>query len=378
MSDARKINSRDVESPTCRERRTQLATPGKFIGVLRKIGLSLGLLAALILTLILATSLGPVNTPFSDVVSVLLTPLSGVLETLGIRLSDPGPAVSSLIIGNRLPRVVLAMLVGAGLAAAGAVMQAVFRNPLAEPGITGVSSGAATAAVLMIVTGVSATHPLTLPAGAFLGALITVTIVQGIGGTTRPNSPATLLLVGIALNAFLGAIIAAAVANAPDPDDIRRAMFWLNGDLTASRWGDVSLAVAPIVIGSALIITFARELDLMLVGEEVAAATGVRTTATRHGLLALAALVTAAGVAVTGVISFVGLVIPHVTRLLLGPSHVRLLPVSMGIGACFLALADLAARLLFSPIVLQTGTITALVGAPVLLVLVMRRSEVAR
>lgn len=279
---------------------------------------------------------------------------------------------ATLVWNIRLPRVLLAGLVGASLAVAGAVMQAVFRNPLAEPGITGVSSGAAVVAVLLIITGVAGTAPWILPLGAFLGALIAVTFVQSVAGV-RGGSSATLLLVGIALNAFLGAVISAAIANAPHSEDAQQAMFWLNGDLTAANWDDVSLAVTPILIGTIGMLVLIPELNLFLLGDEHASTTGVRTHWMRQVLLALAALVTAAGVAVTGVISFVGLVVPHLIRLVIGPNHRILLPVSMGFGAVFLILADVVARNLFSPVVLQTGTVTAFLGAPVLLALILRQ-----
>lgn len=306
---------------------------------------------------------------------VVILPLT-VLAAISIGPAGSGlwnsEAATSLIWNIRLPRVLLAGLVGASLAVAGAVMQAVFRNPLAEPGITGVSSGAAVVAVLMIVTGVAGTSPWILPIGAFVGSLFAVAFVQSVAGL-RGGGSATLLLVGIALNAFLGAIISAAIANAPRSEDAQQAMFWLNGDLTAANWEDVSLSVVPIVIGTIGMLALIPELNLFLLGEEQTSTTGVRANWMRQILLALAALVTAAGVAVTGVISFVGLVVPHLIRLIIGPNHKVLLPASMGFGAVFLILADLVARNLFSPVVLQTGTVTAFLGAPVLLALILRQ-----
>ena len=335
----------------------------------------IGALAALlVLTVLLAASLGPVRTSAGTVFLVLLEPVRGSLEAIGLTLPLTDAGEATLVATVRLPRVMLAAVTGAALACAGAVMQAVFRNPLAEPGITGVSSGAACAAVLLIVTGVAQARPWTLPAGAFVGALVAVAIVQAVAGITRPGSAGTLLLVGIALNALLGAVIAAAIANASDAADIQRATFWLNGDLTAATWKDVSVIVLPVLAGIGTLLCLTRELNLMVLSEEAAAATGVNTTAVRQIALALAALITAACVSVTGVISFVGLVVPHLVRLVIGPDHRRLLPASIGLGAVFLTLADLGARLLFSPVVLQTGVVTAFIGAPVLLVLVIRRS----
>lgn len=336
----------------------------------RLLGPALG--AAVVVAMLLATSLGPVPTPVGAVLLVALEPAAPLLAGLGVHLPAPDPAVSSLIGTIRLPRVLLAALTGAALACAGVVMQGVFRNPLAEPGITGVSSGAAAAAVMLLLSGVTVTLPWLLPLGAFVGALGTVVLVQLIAGIARPGSTTTLLLVGVALNAVLGAVISAAIANATDATDMQQAIFWLNGDLTASTWGDVAVVVAPVLLGVVVIRCFARDLDLLSLSRESAASTGVDTTVVRQVLLALAALVTAATVSVTGVIAFVGLVVPHLVRLVFGPGHRRLLPASIAVGAVFLSVADLAARLLFSPVVLQTGTVTALVGAPVLLLLVLR------
>lgn len=327
-------------------------------------------------TILLAISIGPAGTGFSNGIVALLTPLintlSDDLPALNHLLPELSPATQSLVWSIRLPRVLLAGLVGASLAVAGATMQAVFRNPLAEPGVTGVSSGAAVVAVILIVTGVAAKAPWVLSAGAFVGALLAVIFVQTVAGLNG-GSGATLLLVGIALNAFLGAVIAATIANAPHSDDAQQAMFWLNGDLTAANWQDIVLAVGPITVGTVILMMLIPELNLLLLGEEQAAATGMRTVWIRQLLLALAALVTAAGVAVTGVISFVGLVVPHLIRLVIGPDHRSLLPISMCLGAVFLILADLVARSLFSPVALQTGTVTAFLGAPALLALILRQ-----
>lgn len=327
-------------------------------------------------TILLAISIGPAGTGFSNGIVALLTPLintlSDDLPALNHLLPEISPATQSLVWSIRLPRVLLAGLVGASLAVAGATMQAVFRNPLAEPGVTGVSSGAAVVAVILIVAGVAAKAPWVLSAGAFIGALLAVIFVQIVAGLNG-GSGATLLLVGIALNAFLGAVIAATIANAPHSDDTQQAMFWLNGDLTAANWQDIALAVGPITVGTVILMMLIPELNLLLLGEEQAAATGMRTVWIRQLLLALAALVTAAGVAVTGVISFVGLVVPHLIRLAIGPDHRSLLPISMCLGAVFLILADLVARSLFSPVALQTGTVTAFLGAPALLALILRQ-----
>lgn len=338
---------------------------------LRAVVVSAGFACALLVTGIVSLSIGPAGVPVSQTIEILVEPLRAGL--IGASTGEPvqSEAAARLVWGIRMPRVVLAMLVGAGLAAAGVVMQAVFRNSLAEPGVTGVSAGAAVAAVLCIVSGIAALLPWILPVAAFAGALVSIVFVQLVAGW-RGGSGATLLLVGIALNAFLGAIVSMLIANAASSDDAQQAMFWLNGDLTGSNWSDVGLAVLPIVLGVLVMMFGMSELNLFLLGDEQASATGVNAKVARHLLLVLASVVTAAGVAVTGVISFVGLVVPHLIRIVVGSDHRYLLPISTVVGAIFLVLADTVARNLFDPVVLQTGIVTAFIGAPVLLFLVMK------
>lgn len=322
------------------------------------LALMLILLAAAVMA---AVMIGPLSLPFGE-----------TLRALWGMIADPGGAqgADAVVSAVRVPRVLVAVLVGAGLGVAGAAMQGVFRNPLAEPGITGVSAGAATVAVLLIVTG-SGSH--ILPLGAFLGALGAVAIVQAVGIVS--GSTSSLLLVGIALNAFLGAIISATVANAEDAEDARSAMFWLNGNLTGRTMQDVGMSLAPMLIGVAIVLLCSRDLNLLSLGEATAATSGMNVGRTKHIILAGAALATGAGVAITGVISFVGLVVPHVVRLIWGSDHRFLLPASALMGAIFLLVADTAARMLFNPIVLQTGTVTAIIGAPFLLCLVLAQAR---
>ncbi|MFD0663167.1 FecCD family ABC transporter permease [Thermocatellispora tengchongensis] len=274
----------------------------------------------------------------------------------------------------RLPRVLVAVLVGAALGLAGSVMQALFGNPLAEPGVTGVSAGAAVGAVLAITSGAAGTF--VLPAAAFAGALLTVGAVYGIAALSRSRGLATVLLVGIALNALLGAVVSALVANAPDEQSLRGIVFWLQGDLDARTWEHVRLVLLPVLAGVAATVVFSRDLNVMLLGDDAARTSGVDVARTRNVLLVLASLLTGAAVSVSGVIGFVGLVAPHVIRLIAGPDHRLLLPASALLGAVFLVSADTAARMLPAPVTLQTGVVTALAGAPVFLLLVLwsRRS----
>jgi iron complex transport system permease protein len=305
----------------------------------------------LVIAFIAAISIGPVTVPLTDL------------------------AHSDIVREIRLPRVIIAGLVGAGLATAGALMQTVFLNPLADPGIVGVSSGAAVAAVIVIVSGAGFLGRWTLPAGAFIGALATVLLIyliansRAVGG--RGADPATLVLVGMAITAFLGAVISAVIANAPDDSDLRSVQFWMNGDLVARTWDHVKIATVPILGGIVLSWFLARDLNVLLLGPETAQSSGVDVRRLRIRLLALAAWITASGVAVSGAISFIGLVVPHFVRILLGPDHRRLLPVAAVLGATFVIVSDIIARMLFSPIVLQTGTVIAFLGSPLFLWLLL-------
>lgn len=307
-------------------------------------------------------ALGPVSVPVGDVVAV-------VAERVGLDVGEVA-ARQGLVVGEiRLPRVLVAALVGGALGTAGAVMQALFGNALAEPGVTGVSAGAAVGAVLAITAGVGGTF--VLPAAAFAGALVTVGVVFAVAAAGRGRGLATVLLVGIALNALLGAVVSVLVANAPDEQSLRGIVFWLQGDLDARTWEHVRLVVVPVVAGVVAGMVFARDLNVMMLGDDAARTSGVDVARTRNVLLVVASLLTGAAVAVSGVIGFVGLVAPHVVRLVAGPDHRLLLPASALLGAVFLVAADTVARLSSASVALQTGVVTAVVGAPVFLLLVL-------
>lgn len=311
---------------------------------------------------------------------VALLGAAGLLMGIGLLALSLGPITINVadLPGNpvvhniRMPRVLIAGLVGAALATSGALMQTIFHNPLADPGIIGVSSGAALGAVLTIVSGASFLGLWTLPAGAFVGALLTVLVVYAIASTRNSADPATLVLVGMAITSFIGAIISATIANSPQDSDLRSVIFWLNGDLVARTWAHVSVATAPIMLGLLVTWLLSRDLNLLLLGAETAQTSGLKIKRLRMTSLALAAVMTATAVAVSGAISFVGLVVPHLIRITLGPDHRFLLPLSGMLGATFVIGADIVARLLFQPIVLQTGTVVAFIGSPVFLYLLLR------
>ncbi|HEY0248770.1 MAG TPA: iron ABC transporter permease [Gryllotalpicola sp.] len=325
----------------------------------------------LIVVALVAICLGPVLIPFSDTCRI-------VLGFFGVHSGEASSSFALVVRDIRLPRVLLAVLAGGGLGVAGAVMQAFFRNPLADPGVTGVSSGAAVGAVAVLASGVDVLGPWTLPAAAFAGALLVMGLVQGIGLVARDRTPVTLLLVGVALNAFFGAAVGALVSNASDSQTVRGAVFWLQGDLNTASWAQVKLVLVPVLVCSTAALLVTRELNALLLGDEQAQSIGVNVSLLRGGLLILTAVLVGSIVSVTGVIGFVGLVVPHVVRLVLGADHRLLIPAAALLGASFLTAADTVARVVVEPVSWQTGVVTALAGSPVFLVLVLRSRRVGR
>ncbi|MGM7671806.1 FecCD family ABC transporter permease [Microbacterium sp. A93] len=321
------------------------------------------LVAGTLLALIIALGIGPVGIAPADTLIALRDAVLG-------RATEVANAL--VITEVRLPRSILALLAGAGLAIAGAAMQAYFRNPLADPGVTGVASGAAVGAVLVLVTGISVLGPWTLPVAAFAGAMAVLLVIQAVAMLSRDRGITTVLLLGIAMNAFCGALTGALIANADDSQTVRGAMFWLQGDLTAANWQDVALAAAPVAVGVLLLLGMSRELNALLLGEEIARSTGVDVARTRLGILVLTSVLVGSIIAVTGVIGFVGLVAPHIVRMLVGSDHRILLPASALLGALFLLAADTVARLAPAGTSWQTGVVTALVGSPLFFALVLR------
>lgn len=270
-----------------------------------------------------------------------------------------------VVLGLRLPRALLALVVGAGLAVSGAVMQGLFRNPLADPGLLGVSAGGALGAAIAVVLFGGVVAP---PLAAFVAALI-ATIVVGRLGRGGPG----LLLAGIAVTSLCSAFTGLLMHLADDAQ-LRSLEFWLLGSLSGAGWPLVVATAVPVGVALALAIPAARQLDALLLGEREAAYLGVDVPALRRRAMIVAALAVGAAVAAAGFIAFVGLVVPHLLRLVGGPGHRWLLPASALLGASLLLLADTAARTVVAPSELPAGVVTALVGAPFFLWL-MRRQD---
>jgi iron complex transport system permease protein len=287
------------------------------------------------------------------------------------------PTAATILWSLRAPRVVLALAVGGGLAVTGVAMQALVRNPLAEPYILGASSGASAAAALFTLGLVPPllARTVSVPLAAAVGAWLAVSSVFMVARTGPVLSTARLLLAGVAMSALLGSVTAFATYASPEPDKLRAVLFWLLGSLAGARW-EGTLLPALVSLGAAgALWALARPLDLLSLGEEPAAVLGVPVEALKRLLIALAALVTGVLVASSGVVGFVGLIVPHAVRIGVGAPHRRLVPLAFVAGALFLLLADLAARTVLPGQELPVGVLTALCGVPFFLALLRRGGQ---
>ncbi len=316
------------------------------------------LLAATILAVFLSVRYGAVSLTTQEVLQSL-TGGGGATERF-------------IVLEHRLPRALLGILVGGGLALAGAVFQALLRNPLAEPYILGISGGAAAGAVLALALGLTSALSWFLPGAAFAGALLAIALVFGVAvSADRRLDVRVLLLSGVVVGAFFSACIALILALA-EAQVVRSAVLWMMGSLAGATWRSVGVVAAYTLPACLLLLGLARALNLMSIGEETASYLGTEVETVKRVSYGVASLVAAAGVAFAGVIGFVGLVVPHGVRLVMGSDHRILLPLSFLAGGAFLTLADLLARVMLSPAEIPIGVVTAFVGVPFFLVLLRR------
>jgi iron complex transport system permease protein len=339
----------------------------------RRFGLAL-VLAALALVIVagLAVTIGPAPVSLADVVRSIATHLGWPQGGP----TNPGevPVLTDAIVWQlRLPRVLTAALVGAGLALSGAVMQSVTRNPLADPYLLGLSSGASLGAVCVVILGVG----VALPAAAFLGALAALVATLSIARVRGTITPGRAVLAGLAVAQLGSAGTSFVIFWSAKGDSYREILNWLLGSLAGSSWNTVAIAASALLVAGTGLLLAASRLDAFAFGDTAAASLGVNVNATRWTLLGTVALLTGAMVAVSGAIGFVGLILPHLVRGLSGPGHRRLLPLVGVTGALFLVVADTLARTVFDPRELPVGIITALIGVPVFIVLVKSRRAAA-
>ena len=331
----------------------------------RPLVLWVGAVVALVVSVAVATTIGPSDLGPADALAVTLERLGGPDSGLS--------AIREAIIWDlRLPRAVLAAACGAGLALCGVVLQSLLRNPLADPFVLGISSGASTGAVALVVLGVGA-GAATLATGAFVGALLAVGLVLLLG-MAAGGSTDRMILAGVAATQLFAALTSFIVFTAADAEQTRGVLFWLLGSLGTASWQDVVVGGGLVLAGLAVCWLAAGALDAFTFGEDAAASLGVAVLRTRLLLLVVTALMKAVIVSTSGAIGFVGLVLPHAARAVVGSRHRVLVPVSAALGAIFLVWVDVGARTLIAPQELPVGVATALVGVPAFVVILLRRA----
>jgi len=330
--------------------------------------------AAVAIAAVAGLAFGPVALNPFGVAAELLNLIPGVDIHSGLTERE-----AAIVISLRLPRVVLGLLVGAMLALAGGCFQGVFRNPLADPYLLGVAAGAGLGATAAVALGASSSiegggsGSGLVPAFAFAGALVAVALTFGLGASGgRVRTPATLILAGVAVSAFLTAIQTYILQR--NVETIREVYSWLLGRLSTNGWREVVLLLPYVAVTAVVVLAHRRELDVLSVGDDEAASLGLHPQRSRYLLVAAASLGTAAAVAVSGLIGFVGIIVPHTIRLMAGSSYRVILPLSMLFGAAFLSLADLLARTILTPSEIPIGVVTAFLGAP-FFVLVLRTAK---
>lgn len=313
---------------------------------------------------------GSIHVPAAQVWGILL-------HRVHPALADPtwSPVRETIVIDVRLPRVLLCAVVGAGLSVCGMALQALVRNPLADPMLLGVSSGATVGAVLVVVFQLTLFGTFSLPLAAFIGALVALVAVYLLARSGGRMTTLRLVLAGVAMAEVLSALANFLVITSGDPHKTQSALRWMLGGLAGTTWTQVWIPATAVLAGTAVLFGVSRPLNLLLAGEEAAAALGLDVHRFRATLFALVALMIGTIVAVSGSIGFVGLIMPHVVRLLVGADHRRALPAAALLGAAFLIAADLAARTVITPEEIPVGVLTALVGGPFFLWLMRRRAR---
>jgi len=318
-----------------------------------------------------ATTIGSARIPFLTTSSILLSRVPAI----DIVATWPS-TMETIILEIRLPRVILAGIVGAALSVAGATYQGLFRNPLADPYLIGVAQGASLGAVVGFLLP-SHWHGMGLtivPLLAFIGALASVSIVYGLSRVSRMLGVTRLILAGVALGALLSAIVS--YLTITSGEKIHGIIFWLMGSFSLSQWSEIRIALPVVVAGVIVIMIYSRSLNLIQLGEEQAQQLGINVERLKIILLGAATVITAAAVSFVGIIGFVGIIIPHMVRLIWGPDYRFLLPLSVLIGGVFLILADVAARTVMAPSEIPVGIFTAACGVPFFLYLLRRRTQI--
>ncbi|WP_182186819.1 FecCD family ABC transporter permease [Pectinatus frisingensis] len=330
----------------------------------------LGLLVFLVVVSCISLTCGQIDIPIKNTLAVIAHQIG--LSVFGDNsFTREQEAVIWFI---RMPRMLVGVLVGAALGISGAVMQGLFSNPLADPGIIGVSAGASMGAVIAIALGLAAQNVFMMPLFALCGSLLAVILIVFLSINNGKIPVMTLLLSGVAVGMLLGAITSG-ILTIMDEQKLQNYLFWIVGGLDYRRWEHVYMAIGPITTGIVIMMLMGRHLNVLVLGDIEARTVGMAVMPFRMGLLFVAAMVTATSVCVSGNIGFVGLIIPHMMRLLLGPDHRTLLPASALAGAAFLVICDSLGRIIAPPIEIRVGIMTALVGTPYFLYLLKKMQK---
>lgn len=323
--------------------------------------------------IIFVSTLGVARIPLKESMKIILNNIPFIKN----KISLEGISSSHVVIINkiRFPRIILSALIGMALAGSGVIFQGIFKNPMAEPYVLGISSGAAFGATLAIVLGIQSTI---LGMGAisimaFLGAVTTTFIVYNVARIGNKTPVVTLLLAGIALSFLLSSLISLFMTF--NREQVEKIVFWTMGSVSSASWKHVIISSPIILLGSIVFIIFSRDLNVMLLGEDSAKNLGVEVEKLKKILLIIASIVTASAVAVSGIIGFVGLVIPHIVRLIVGPDHRVLIPFTLISGALFMIITDTLARILIPPVEIPVGVITSLFGAPFFIYLLCKNKK---
>jgi iron complex transport system permease protein len=328
---------------------------------------------ALMLTFTFAVAVGPTQIPPLKACMIIIKQVPLLGNIVGGEFSS---TEETIVLQVRVPRALAAAIVGVALAVAGVVLQGLLRNPMADPYVTGISSGAGLGASLAIVFGVGAPFLgvlYSIPIMAFIFALGTVLLVYLISKTGEGVPMVTLLLVGMAANSFLLAIVS--LIRLFSGEAVHAVMAWMFGSLATTNWNHIKMVLPFVIVGVAAIYLFARDLNIMLLGEEQAQNLGVDAERMKKIMIASATLITAASVSISGIIGFIGLIIPHMTRILVGPDHRILIPSSALTGAVIMILCDTIGRMIVRPAELPVGIITSILGVPFFIYLIRKKKR---
>ncbi|SFA86757.1 iron complex transport system permease protein [Acetitomaculum ruminis DSM 5522] len=337
------------------------------------LGIVIILIILAIITMIVATGLGPVSVSPLDTAKILLSKFpgcNGIFEQTWTKVE------SNIVLGLRIPRVCLGMVVGASLAVCGVTMQALVRNNLADPFILGVSNGAAAFATLGILFGTfSFLGSYSLPISAFIGSAITIVFVYMISRVRGRINITQLLLSGVAISMIMGGVTQIIKLSAPNALGLHNAEFWMSGSLAGAKWAYLKLPLIVLVICMIFLQIHYRGLNILLLGEETAGALGINVKRLQKELVLIASLMAGVTISVSGTIGFVGLMVPHFTRLLVGGDHRKVLPISALLGGILVVWVDVAARMIIAPEELPVGILTAVIGGPIFIYMLKKQTK---